>query len=651
MSTRYLTKSRFKLALECPVKLYYTGKKNVYYDNKFDNEFLAALAEGGFQVGELAKCYYPGGVDIDELDYNTALARTNELLQQENVVIYEAAFLYNNLFIRADILEKKGNRIRLHEVKAKSFDASSDSFTNRTGGIMTKWEPYLYDVAFQKYVIQKSFPNFTVTAHLILSDKSATASVDGLNQSFFIYQDGGRYKVKTSPNFDLTKMGNKILTEQNVDELCDFIINDVEIGFEQLICDYSQYYSEDKKFNVGLGAVCGKCEFKPDTDTLAKGFKSGFNECWLTTGLTQEQINGELLLSLWNFRKKPEFFEQGKYLMGDLTREDVEPKTKKKGPADPWLSQSDRQWLQVEKIRDKDNSSYIDRDGLRKVMAGWKFPYHFIDFETTAVAIPFNAGRRPYEQIAFQFSHHILNIDGTIEHKGEWISTATGVFPSFDFVRALKKELEQDNGTIFRYATHENTILNVIYRQLLDSKEKDAVDLCAWIKTITNSSSSSADKWAGERTMVDLRELVLRYYYNPLTNGSNSIKQVLPAVLQTSEFLKEKYSKPIYGSEINSRNFKDHIWITEQDGKIVNPYKLLPPIHVEGSNEVMDELLLDEETGIADGGAAMIAFARMQFSEMSEEERARTRAALLRYCELDTFAMVMIYEALKDWCK
>ena len=29
-SPRYLTKSRFKLAAECPTKLFYTGKEDVY---------------------------------------------------------------------------------------------------------------------------------------------------------------------------------------------------------------------------------------------------------------------------------------------------------------------------------------------------------------------------------------------------------------------------------------------------------------------------------------------------------------------------------------------------------------------------------------------------------------------------------------------
>ena len=60
---RYLTKSRFKLALDCETKLFYTNKKE-YPDERIDDAFLEALAEGGFQVGELAKMYHPGGIEI-----------------------------------------------------------------------------------------------------------------------------------------------------------------------------------------------------------------------------------------------------------------------------------------------------------------------------------------------------------------------------------------------------------------------------------------------------------------------------------------------------------------------------------------------------------------------------------------------------------
>ena len=59
----YLTKSRFKLAVECPRKLYYSGKAE-YGNTKQEDTFLQALADGGFQVGELARRLYPGGIEV-----------------------------------------------------------------------------------------------------------------------------------------------------------------------------------------------------------------------------------------------------------------------------------------------------------------------------------------------------------------------------------------------------------------------------------------------------------------------------------------------------------------------------------------------------------------------------------------------------------
>ena len=150
---RYLTKSRFKLALSCPTKLFYRSKPE-YPDSNTENAFLEALAEGGYQVGALAQCYYPDGILVDEKGYDLPLQRTRELLKQENVIIFEGAFRYKNLFIRADIVEKKGNRINLIEVKAKSFSGrDSTDMLSKKGFLDTGWEEYVYDVAFQKYVI------------------------------------------------------------------------------------------------------------------------------------------------------------------------------------------------------------------------------------------------------------------------------------------------------------------------------------------------------------------------------------------------------------------------------------------------------------------------------------------------------------------
>ncbi len=117
---RYLTKSRFKVATECPTKLFYNGK-NEYPSTMEEDEFMQALAEGGFQVGALAQCYYPSGVNIETLNSNESLEQTNDLLKNENCVIFEAAVQFENFFIRIDVLKKDGKNLDLIEVKAKSI--------------------------------------------------------------------------------------------------------------------------------------------------------------------------------------------------------------------------------------------------------------------------------------------------------------------------------------------------------------------------------------------------------------------------------------------------------------------------------------------------------------------------------------------------
>ncbi|MBK9038939.1 MAG: hypothetical protein IPL83_07240 [Bdellovibrionales bacterium] len=117
---KYLTKSRYKLAIECPTKLFYSGKKNEYADASLDDPFLEALANGGFQVSALAKCYYPNGIEVASKAHDVAVAETARLLEQETITIFEAAIRFENLFVRVDILEKKGKSIRLIEVKSKS---------------------------------------------------------------------------------------------------------------------------------------------------------------------------------------------------------------------------------------------------------------------------------------------------------------------------------------------------------------------------------------------------------------------------------------------------------------------------------------------------------------------------------------------------
>jgi hypothetical protein len=184
--------------------------------------------------------------------------------------------------------------------------------------------------------------------------------------------------------------------------------------------------------------------------------------------------------------------------------------------------------------------------------------------------------------------------------------------------------------------------------QLNTSNEEDKVELITFLKSITNSTKDSVEQWEGERNMVDLNKIVKEYYYNPHTKGSNSIKAVLPASLNSSAYLKQKYCQPIGAINLTSTNFDDnHIWLKIDKDEVVNPYKMLPPVF-DGWTELELQENLSEIDGIADGGAALTAYAKLQYQDMTERERTEITQGLLKYCELDTLAMVMIYEHFKE---
>lgn len=657
MKARYLTKTRFKLGLECPTKLSYTSNKQ-YPNQKLDDAFLEALAEGGFQVGELAKCYYPGGQDVSTLDYDEAEKQTLELLKLDKVIIFEPAIRFNNLFVRIDILVKDGLHFDLIEVKAKSFDPTEENpFTNKNGTISSEWLSYLYDISFQHYVLSSAHPKSKIDSYLMLTDKSILCPSDGLNQKFKIVRDASNRKgVKVSSSISGQDLNPRLLTLAPVNEFVNQIYEGRESkepkakAFVDEINYLASMYEKDAKIVSPIGSQCRDCEFRCSSEEESTGFKNGFKECWSNAlGWKDQDFLESNILEVWNSRKKDKWLEEGKAKLTDLCEEDIKPKP----DGDPGISPSERQWLQVEMVQKKTTEPFFDSHGIKLEMDSWTFPLHFIDFETSMVAIPFNKGRRPYEGIAFQFSHHVVYEDGTVEHAGQFLSTKKGLFPNYDFLRAFKKELDQDEGTIFRYSPHENTFLNLIYRQLREDQSglSDKDELMAFIKTITYSSGSSAEKWAGERSMVDLWDLVKRYYYDPSTKGSNSIKFVLPAILNSSKFLKDKYAKPIYGADqgIKSLNYKDWAWIEEVSGAVVDPYKKLPKMFQDVSDHNLELLTAEDE--LRNGGAALTAYARMQFSEMSEYEQKELSQALLKYCELDTLAMVMIYEAWREWIK
>ena len=135
-----LSKSRFMAGLQCHKRLYLE-----VFHRELAEPFDAgrqAILDTGTRVGELARDLYYGGalIEEDHLHHNEAVSSTGRALADPSVrAVFEAAFVYDDIRIRADILARSGNGMfDLIEVKS---------------GTGVK-EEHIPDVAVQLYVLK-----------------------------------------------------------------------------------------------------------------------------------------------------------------------------------------------------------------------------------------------------------------------------------------------------------------------------------------------------------------------------------------------------------------------------------------------------------------------------------------------------------------
>lgn len=665
---RYLTKGRFKLGLECPTKLFYT--KNLdYADQGHNDPFMQALAKGGYQVGEMAKYKYcddpiGSGITVESLVDDEALRITQEKLNANpRVVIAEGAFCYNNLFMRADIVVRDGQVIKLIEVKSKSIQ-NSDEFLDKNGKPMSKWSSYLYDIAFQTYVMQKALPNFEIKPYLLLVNKDALACRDGLNQLFKVKKNAkGRTEVVVPDGLTSVQIGNfDLLREVPMGEIVqrlyalkvpnDNVPEDCKTLERFIDWCANLYVNQERHWSKPELGVCKKCTFVNSGQDSEK--KCGFTECWsnhqwnVVGQVSSEQLNVSKVTELWmglggaGMSKK--VMDQNVPFLSLLEPDLLRPATEKNESSKPGMTPFERRGFQIEASRQKTKDYIFLKNDFEAMYQKWDYPLNMIDFETSVVALTYFKGMAPYETVAFQFSHHIMHADGRVEHYNDFISWEAGEYPNLAFVRALKYSLESNKGTIFRYATHENTVLNKIKRDITLLKPVDQDELLNFIDEITEETKTDRE---GSRNMVDMADLVRKVYYSPHARGSNSIKRILPAIIHDCLMIAERFSQPnLYGKgkEYSSLNFESHVWIMEKKSR--DPYKTLSPLtSFEG---VSDEELFDDLGEVSDGSAAMTAYNKLQLSFIGDAERLALRDALLQYCELDTLAMVMLLQGLMN---
>ena len=141
MKKANLSKSKFLAGQQCLKRLYLQCYQRELAGEP--DEKLQAILDQGQEVGLLAQKSFPSGVLIseDHLHHKEAVTRTKELISDKKIpAIFEAAFNFEDILIRVDILERlPRNRWRLIEVKSS-----------------TKTREYHPpDVAIQKYVLEQ----------------------------------------------------------------------------------------------------------------------------------------------------------------------------------------------------------------------------------------------------------------------------------------------------------------------------------------------------------------------------------------------------------------------------------------------------------------------------------------------------------------
>ena len=135
-----LSKSRILAGLQCPKRLWLQTHQRELAEI---TPATQAAFDTGHRVGEVARTLFPGGVLIGNVDnIPAALAETKAALRNGQQPVFEAAFSYRRVLIRADILLPGDTRHRLIEVKSSTGvkdyhldDSAIQAWVTRGAGI------------------------------------------------------------------------------------------------------------------------------------------------------------------------------------------------------------------------------------------------------------------------------------------------------------------------------------------------------------------------------------------------------------------------------------------------------------------------------------------------------------------------------------
>jgi hypothetical protein len=386
MSFMLLTKSNYLLGLQCP-KLLWTAKNEKEKIPEPD-EVAQARFSAGNEVGELAKKLYPEGIDLSGLGFKENIDKTKEALEKR-VPLFEAGFMIDNLYARADVLVPTG-KDHWDIVEVKSATKVK--------------EVNIDDVSFQKYVYEKA------------GLKIRNCIVMHINNEFV--KNG---EIKAEEFFAKRDVLDRV-AEKSVD-------------IEKRIDNFLKIINSKEKPKCSIGVHCSD-----PYDCSITG------ECW-------EGVPDGSVFDFYRMRKTNCFgmYDMGITKMTEVS-DGVKLNDKQQIQRRLALASKDVPSTQTASASaDKVGKERVHKDEkeIKNFLNGLEYPIYYLDFETINPAIPKFDKSKPYQQIPFQYSLHVQKEKGGELKHVSFLAEGKDD-PRVKFLQSLKDNLA-DKGTILVY--------------------------------------------------------------------------------------------------------------------------------------------------------------------------------------------------------
>jgi hypothetical protein len=178
---------------------------------------------------------------------------------------------------------------------------------------------------------------------------------------------------------------------------------------------------------------------------------------------------------------------------------------------------SKKDWLQVyanivpqePKVWPENTAPVIQQSEIKQFLSGLKYPLYFLDYETLMGLVPYFDGQRPYQQVPFQYSLHVLQSPDAELEQREYLHRDNS-----DPARPLTEQLIKDIG--------DNGTVLVWYEGFEKARNRELGEMFPEYK--------EAMEAINDRVIDLMTPFKKKWYDDPRFEGSASIKQVLPVL-------------------------------------------------------------------------------------------------------------------------